>query len=293
VLSILPFLANGVTLQDYWSRAWGVLLHQTSQLSLTDRVIRFVRAWTSLPFAVLFLFLIYYAKKKNQLRSIGVPFGCLLFWLGCDFVAASSSNLFGHQLKQVLPPLALIAGIGISVFAQIFAYGNPAKAARVAACIFFVITILWLPYDEITSGIAYCLPYPPRSANDLQNDRHRLLADYLNRNTSPDETAYLWEPWSHAILLNAQRRASSRYFNTYLRFSPDFETVLREDFARRPPKYIVINESIFPPPAYVSDLVAREYISAVYIGNLHVFRRNVNTKHHTMNRWLPQTASKK
>jgi hypothetical protein len=88
----------------------------------------------------------------------------------------------------------------------------------------------------------------------------------------------VWDTWSHAIHVFARRRSSCRYFNTYLRFAPDFKTTITADLAARPPKLVIINKSLIPPPPAVLDFVDRNCTPVCWIDYFAVYRRSAPGK---------------
>ncbi len=222
--------------------------------------------WVNLQWLIVFLFVPYYFAKRGVLQRAGVPFGSLLFWLGMDFVAANASNVFGHQMKQVLAPLCLVAGIGISTLARTTAI--PALWGWIYA----VLVAVLAPCEDVLAGVEQrLLPEAPLAGMVLEC-RERRVAEYIDAHTGPKEDVYIWDTWSHAIHVFAQRRSSCRYFNTYLRFAPDFQATIAADLAARPPKLVIINTGLIPPPPCVSRFVAEKCRPVCRIDYFAVFR---------------------
>jgi 4-amino-4-deoxy-L-arabinose transferase-like glycosyltransferase len=267
-LSIVPLLASGVTLCDYWNGAWGILLHQATNLPFARRVELFVEQWVNLPCMVVFLFVPYYLAKRGLLQKAGVPFGSLLFWLGMDFVAANASNVFGHHMKQVMAPLGLVAGIGISTLLQATASSRP----RLWGWIYAALVAVLVPYGDVFAGVEHRLLPSTPSMNQLLECRERRVAEYIDAHTGPSDNVYIWDTWSHAIHVFARRRSSCRYFNTYLRFAPDFPAAIAADLAARPPKLVIINRGLTSPPPCVLEFAAEKCTPVGWIDYFEVFR---------------------
>ena len=273
-LSIVPLLAAGVTLRQDWSGAWGILLHQATNLPLTRRVELFVEQWANFQCMIVFLFVPYFLAKRTVLQKAGVPCGSLLFWLGMDFVAANASDVFGHQMKQVMAPLSLVAGIGISALIRAMGRSRP----RLWGWIYAALVAVLVPYEDVFAGVAHCLLPEAPSRNYLLECREHRVAEYIDAHTDPSDNVYIWDTWSHSIHVFARRRSACRYFNMYLRFAPDFQTMIAADFAARPPKLVIINKGLTPPPPCVLKYVAEKCTPVGSVDYFDVFRRSASTE---------------
>jgi hypothetical protein len=266
-LSLAPLAASGVTLRDYWNGAWGILLHQSEHLSLARRVEQFVGTWTRVPLVALGLWVLYYVAQRDRLRRGGVPWACLLFWLAMDFLGANASDLFGHQLKQVLPPLALVVGIAVDALVTSLAQSMP----RLWLAVYAAMVAVLFPYDGFGNGCGHRLRPEQPTFWGVVERRERRMADYLDAHTAPSDPVYIWDTFSHTILVDAQRRCSCRYFNTYLHFAPDFAAAFAAELARRPPKLVVLNRAVDPPPC-VLEYIRRHCAPVCCLEPFEVFR---------------------
>lgn len=233
----------------------------------------FVRAWAFSPLVICGPLLLFYFVQKKQLQKSGVPFWSLLFWLGMAFIGANASgHLVGHQIKQVILPISLVAGLGIDSFVRML---GPA-APRMLAWLYMSLVVVLLPYESIIIGIGDRLlpngvPRPGKTAQCV-SDR---IVKHIQSQTDPADYVYFWRPASGQELWYSQRRCPSRYFNAIFRFMPDFESRIAADCAAHPPKLIVVNkESEVPVPPCIRTLLAKDYSPSCEIGNYQVFRRN-------------------
>ena len=228
VLTLLPLLADGVTLRDYWMRTWRILFCQaTGALSTAQRLKLIGSTWANPAIAAYYPLLFLYLCQKNRLRRAGIPFGSLLFWLALTFVAANASNVFKHQLKQMMLPFSLMAGIGIGSFVE-FAGFTP----RWVLWLYLSVVAALAPLNGVLIGIArHVVPGVMSSPGVLEEQTDRRLAEYIRAHTTPSQCVYIWANISHPILLYSQRRSSCRYFNAILRFASDFETATAADLA--------------------------------------------------------------
>ena len=181
-----------------------------------------------------------------------------MFWLCLAFAGANASHVYKHQLKQVMLPLSLAAGLGIGVLAE----STAGFTSRWLLWLYLSVVAALAPFNSAIIGIArYGLPdvMPCPGAEEERTDRR--LAEYIRWHTDPSECIYIWAIYSHPIHLYAERRSSCRYFNAIFRYVPDFEARTAADLAARPPKLILINDrgdKVPPPPDCVAQLLARE-----------------------------------
>ena len=282
VLSILPFLASGTTLGEYVYAAWVILWYQAGQIPVLRRLRLFTSIWTNGPLVTFYPLVLLYLFQKDRLRDAGVPFGSLLFWLVLDFAAANTSNMFPHQVKPLLVPLSMIGGIGVGVFVQALDHCRP----KWLLWMYLSSVLLLFPANSIVVGIARSAHLSRNVSADMREQRaYRLAVDYVRSHTDPSDCVYIWAFHSHVIHIYSERRSPCRYFNLIHCFMPDFEVATVADLAARPPKLILIEDSLetqedqweheaSSPPAYIWRLLAQDYVPTCRIADrLQVFRR--------------------
>ena len=181
-IGILPLLLSGVTLYDYWNGAWHILLSQTGKLSAAQRMKLIAAAWLNPAVAAYYPFVLLYVFQKGRLQKAGVPFWSLLWWLCLAFVGANANEVFKHNLKQVLPPLALMAGLGVASFVESMA----GFTARYLLWLYLSVVAALAPFNSVLVGIArQVLPavVPCPGASEERTDRR--LAEYIRAHTAP------------------------------------------------------------------------------------------------------------
>jgi 4-amino-4-deoxy-L-arabinose transferase-like glycosyltransferase len=272
-LCLLPLLASGVTVADYWNGTWGILFSQTNALATGQRLKLIASAWTNPAMAAYYPLVLLFLFQKNRLQKAGVPFWCLLFWVGMAFLGSSSSNVFRHQIKQTMAPLALAAGLGIGVTVA----STAGFSSRWVLWLYLSVVAALAPLNSVLIGVAkHTMPDAMPCPGALEEQTHRQLAAYIRGHTDPEDCIYIWAISSHPIHLYCERRSSCRYFNAIFRYAPDFETRTAADLAARPPKLIAISDPVgdLPcPPESVRRLLARDCASVCRIGDFEVFLR--------------------
>lgn len=275
VLSLVPLLIAGVTLQDYWSGAWSILFYQTGALPMGQRLKLVASTWSNPAVAVYYPFLLLFLFQKSRLQKSGIPFWSLLFWLCVTFVGANASNVYRHHLKEVMLPFSLIAGIGIgSAVESLGRWFTP----RWLLWLYLSIIAALAPLDSVLIGVGRRTTSDVASCPDVLRDQtHRHLARYIRTHTTSSECIYIWAIYSHPIHLYAERRSSTRYFNAVFRFAPDFEATIAKELAARPPRLILIQAPVgdLPkPPSCVVQLLAKDYTAACHIGDFQIYERS-------------------
>jgi hypothetical protein len=202
-----------------------------------------------------------------------VPFWCLLFWLGMAFLGSSSSDVFRHQIKQLMAPLALAAGLGVGVTVA----STAGFSSRWVLWLYLSVVAALTPLNSVLIGVAkHAMPHAMPCPGAAEEQTNRQLAAYIRQHTDPGDCIYIWAIGSHPIHLYAERRSSCRYFNAIFRYLPDFEARTAAELAARPPKLMAISDPIgdLPdPPECVRKLLARDYNPVCRIGEFEVFRR--------------------
>ncbi len=274
-LTLLPFLASGVTFRDYWNGAWRILFSQTGSLSAGKRLKLIASTWTNPAMAAYYPLILLFLFQKTRLQKAGIPFWCLLFWLCLTFLGANGGRVYKHQIKEVMVPLSLAAGLGIGISVE----STAGFTARWVLSLYLSVVAALTPFNSVLIGIAkQALPNVMPCPRATEEQTNRRLAEYIRAHTTPSECIYIWAINSHPIHLYAERRSSCRYFNAIFRFAPDFEATTAADLAARPPKLILIDDpagDLPSPPACVLHVLARAYTSACRIGSLEVFQQRV------------------
>ena len=273
VFSLLPLIADGVTLRDYWYGTWQILFYQSSAISAAERLKLIASTWTNPALVAYYPFVILYVFQKKRLQRAGIPFWSLLFWLSLAFTGANASNVYRHQIKQVMLPLSLVAGIGIGGFVE----SMSGFTSRWVLCLYLAVVAALAPFNSALIGIAkQALPNVMPCPGAEEEQTNRCLADYIRLNTYPSDYVYIWSINSHSIHLYSERRSPCRYSNAIFQCAPDFEATTAAELAACPPKLILINDrgdKVRPVPACVSRLLARDYAPIRRIDGFQVFKR--------------------
>jgi 4-amino-4-deoxy-L-arabinose transferase-like glycosyltransferase len=191
-----------------------------------------------------------------------------LAWLLPSIAGVAVGGYFRpHYYVQAIPPIAVLAGRGITILADRWL----SRAQLVAAA---------LALSSIAYGVLIARDYwIPGAA-----DRVRLLygiapfaeavpvGDYLREHTGPDDTIFVYgnEP---EIYFYAGRRAASRYIFAYPLLTPTADVRERQraafqELSANKPRIVVMHKDLCPPVDWtppkefeqaLRDLLGREY----------------------------------
>ncbi len=270
---ILPLLLSGVSLEAYWEGAWLILLQPgtASDASLTHRLYAGLVKWTSpemrlfLPFI---LYLVYASVRNREKRLVAIV---LLSWVAFDSVGVNGSGrYFGHQFKQILPSVCILAGYASGEFLR-HRFEETAVRGRSFATVFVVIVVLFFPANALLNGfghLAFAKTDPARETG-LWVREHSSEGDYVQMAGGPISQ----------ILPYTERRAPGRYFHHSL--FPLLEA--REGFLRdveaHPPRYVLFQqESDLEPYPWLQEWVQRHYEPAYENSGIQVYERNTAAK---------------
>ncbi|MHB0937672.1 MAG: ArnT family glycosyltransferase [Armatimonadota bacterium] len=282
-VSLVPLLLSGVSVGDYLQGAW--LLLAGSGSSVSDLTVRMNRALWVMESADLQIYLVLLMVLIAVYKRLpaSVPIAGLLAWYAFELFAVNSSGTYwGHQLRQALPPLALLGGMAWWALIKANFTREPVLRWSHYALIGLAIALIWTPP----------LGWWPLSA---QSRAAKRAYTWVNRHTGEQDYVYTLGVLSaNQILAYSQRRASSRYFNQYFMKTPGVEAEMRRDLAEKAPTYLVVemNRSLslleeLKVPAWVDRQIAESYtlekqfayryrtlLDENQIGGFLIYRRN-------------------
>lgn len=253
VLLCLPVWLSGVSFGEYFWATWQLPLQPgTGNSDIIDRLGCFWQAFGCIDLIPLYIMIALFVAFFRDLRSAAVPVVGLALWAGADFVGTNSSGFYyGHQLKQMMPSLALIAGIGASALCQRWEAADAARGSatlqRRGAIFVAAIVLLCLPYRSLNSWL-----HGDRPANACGP-----VADWVRTHTAADDPVLVigWD--ASCIMAQSQRVCPSRHFtHCFLRVPGAKEEVLR-DLAAKPPRVVVV------PVGQADQNVSPKWLTAI------------------------------
>jgi hypothetical protein len=241
-LCLIVLLASGTTFAQFLHQAWLVLLQEGggAELKTTKRIWSFISTWRYSEMILFYpLFLLFIIQKK-RIEDNKIPFWGIIFWIIFDFIGVNASGFyFGHQFKQLVPPLSLASGIAISVFLKNTSTST-IDMRRYIVQIVVVLAILWAPYQTLLRS--YNMNFKDRINDEYKE--YKELGLWLRENTKETDFVYLIGGHTNPALAYSQRRSASRYFSLLFIEREGAKNEVMEDLTEKKPKYIIIDQKL-------------------------------------------------
>ncbi|MFK2819848.1 glycosyltransferase family 39 protein [Flavobacteriaceae sp. LMIT009] len=222
---------SGVTLYEYIDGAWAILFNSgsriggvQSQLSNFFKMFFLSRMVIFLPIIALFIF--------NRKAISRLTYIILVVWFLFDFIGANASGYYyGHQIKQLLPALALVAGILLSNL-----FLNQKSFKNIFFPVFVFIGLLFFPLRQLKTNFGKLIS--PRTQDVINTD---YAIDLITKNSSPNDFIYVFGADKEAVftLANVNRRSSSKYLHSIFITSTKEQVQVYSDLKRNIPTFIV------------------------------------------------------
>ena len=251
-LSITPLLLSGVGIWDYVSGAWLILLEEggSRPSSFYERLLNFIRMGLS-EIILFYPFIIIFFSSREVIKKLGVPFLGIVLWMFFDFLGVNvSGHYFKHQLRQLMPSMAIASGIAINIilsvvqssyekFYNLRAPSEDEKTKYIVRAL-FVIMAVWLIFPNLSAA-------PSKAKNaEVEIVRHnREWGLFLKENTVSEDFIYIWGWHGNPIQAYSERRSPSRYFNSFYIRRPGVKEEAVDSIKARPPKFILLPAEMY------------------------------------------------
>jgi len=241
-ISLIPLLISHVSLADYWHGAWLILRAPGSSApNILVRIWRASSVMEAVDFQLYLLVLLGTVGLYRLMKKQAMPVAGLLGWFALEFLAANASgSYFGHQLRQFLPPLALLASLTLATLVQWRWRGETLKSPTIYL-LGVIVMLLWWPSWA-----------PDRNMPQFTRASQRIVSWVATHTTDSDYVYIFSMGEGNPLLAFMQRRASSRFFTQYFLGMPGGEAELRRDLQQHPPRYLLL-----PIHKYMSSLPVR------------------------------------
>jgi hypothetical protein len=250
-LILIPLFLNHVSLKFFWNEAWLILLQKGSSPStLLPRAEGFITIFKQSPIILFYPLLFLFFIQKKEITSRNIPYSFALIWMLFDFIGVNSSGIYySHQIKQLIPSLALVSGMALTTIIET-KISNADKKQKWTVNILVMIILLWLPHSS-AMGIEELI-YPPQNTNSQ-------LGNYIKENTRPDDYIYVVGGSEPEILINSERRSASRYINQIFLGKHGAMEELSSDLKMNPPRWILIHNNTDQIMHPVASLIYQSY----------------------------------
>ncbi len=225
-----PIFFSGVSLKEYLDGAWFILLNNGSYNQPVERLYLSIEVWFGSRFAIYWTIIPLILFQKDMLKKryfIG-----LIILLFFDFVGANASgNLYGHQVKQIIPALVIISSVLLARL-TIKIDKNVSHFKRNISIIIISIIIVFLPYKNLIIN-GYFNGFP---------ESEKELGLWIKDNTLKEDKIFVVSLGESGQLLSySERISASKYFNIIFAKEEKVKSKIFEDLEQQMPKYMIIN----------------------------------------------------
>ena len=275
LLAIGPLILSGVPVEEYYRAVWiSPRYAGATNASVFQRIMGFFGTWQDTQLLVFVPLMGLFAAQRRLLMAAGVPVAGWVAWLLFDFLGANASgNYYGHQLKQAIPPLALVCGLGIRAVLR----GLKDEAMRLpkrATLVLAVVLLSLMPYGTLLQA-ALQGPRP---------EPERELGNWIRNHSAPTDVIFPCGARSMHILAWSGRGTPFRYFNPMYMAMPGAWMELERGLVQLPPRYIIVPEAgldtlapcVQVVRARLDALIAQSYTSATVRGGYRIYERRVD-----------------
>lgn len=266
----LILLVYGVSFFDYINGAWLILFNSGSTApSLEFRFANFSRIFIFSRFIVFYPILIWvlikYKSYKNKF------FVVLILWLLLDFIGVNASGYYyGHQVKQILAPLAIISAIVLTTPLENVVFNKKFNITHLTILILTI--LLFFPFKHVVITGKKLLEREPLVYEEL--------AVIINQNTLKDDYIYVFGADIDLIrtLAISNRLASSKYFSSIFITSDTERDIVYEDLEMKPPIFVLkeanipISEKIYGDNTI--SYIEQNYSKYKIVDNFEILKRN-------------------
>lgn len=262
VQSLVGYAGGNWTPANIWSRA---------QSSLVPFVLTGAVAWIAALALV------------GRWRALSGAERLAVVWLLLSFVGAvAAGHLAWHYFIQVMPPLALLAGLAVD---RALNWESRRWVAAAALAGLLVPALYWFNFDLGADPLTY--DWTPPVA------QHQEVADYIAAHTRPNDRVFVWGVW--AALYTESDRVPACRFPVFLSgfprtpgpppqawdTAPDVWPLVRSDLESNPPALIVDTSTAgwsdftYPMSDYpaLGDFVAAHYRQVATVDGVVIYAR--------------------
>jgi hypothetical protein len=211
-------------------------------------------------------------RQRVEARSDGL-LGLVIAWAAGALAAALAPLKFlDHYFLLVVPGLALLAALPLGRAGRRFPAGRVAVAAAALAAVGVTAAA------RVPEALDRWRRLPSRV--DAAHYHPAVVGAWLRAHSAPDDTVYVWRSLDVDIYYHARRRPASRFFFWVHVVRepkpPGADRLFRQDFERRPPRFVVVGDSpVLADTAlpWLEERLRTEYTDTQRIGPHRVLRR--------------------
>jgi hypothetical protein len=228
----IPVL-NGVASKNYMEFAW---LNPKYYDTFLWRIPKFFDAFFISRIAIFYPLLLVgiLSRKGISHRSY---FQYLIVWLIFAFIGVNiSGHYYGHQVTQLLPPLALISGQAVGLLID--------RGGQNFKGLIIISVVLFLPFSTLTHNAASILSSTENLPTSLfshikGNSKTKALGKWLEKHTDKDDYIYIFGNGPNSTLSYSNRLSASKYINAMRYINAGSPEKVITDLEQKKPKFII------------------------------------------------------
>lgn len=233
VISCFVMYFSGVSLKEYIDGSWLILFNSGSRApDLKFHFINFLKTFFTTKFIFIWPFIGLLFFYKYLLKNIF--FTGLLIWLLFDFIGVNASGYYyGHQLKQLLPSIALILSFILTEF--IINKHTDIDIKKKIIMVISCLIIYLMPYKHLYKN------YKAIQIYKYQQPAYIKISSWIKKNTNQNDYIYVVGNDMKLILslTISERVSSSKYLNAIFLSRESDRQLLYSDLKNKPPKLIL------------------------------------------------------
>jgi 4-amino-4-deoxy-L-arabinose transferase-like glycosyltransferase len=253
----IPILSPNA-LANYINFAW---LNPRYYETIFWRLPKFFDAFFNSRIVLFYPILMLLILFKNDMKNEPI-FKFINLWLLSSFIGVNVSGYYsGHQLTQLLPPLALLAGISFGKVTQYFSLSIKRFSV--------LLIMLVLPYNVIIHNVASILSsqklLPYAIINHINgNSRLKKLGFWIRERTEEGDYIYTYGKGLNVSLAYSNCLSASKYLNTMRFINEKIPHRVAKDLNRKKPKFILKGglQKEYDP---IDNLIDKKYEKIKYL----------------------------
>ncbi len=244
LVSIMPLLISGGTIQEYLEGAWIILTEKgLTAASPTTRISGFLRHFFNPKLYFLSAGLIFFFSLRKKISEKSIFVLPLFVWAIVEFIEYNAQGFYlDHHYKAFIPSGSVIFGITVVTLLTILAkkMGNHSadeEKKNTKKYVGIIVLLLMLFYIPFENSYYYSFRRYLRDGND---NSARDLGILVKNMTHPGEYVYHWGIHNGPIYYYSERLAPGRYFSSYFLARPGAVEEAKEALQINTPKVILV-----------------------------------------------------
>jgi hypothetical protein len=201
-------------LTAWWDQAFVYAFRYVSRISIGAFLNRSLRVTVVFGIVFAWLFILIFLSRTMKSQNARA-YAFLVCWLAAAFAGVViGRRYYANYFIQLMPPLSLLGGLGLSHLWRNRNQGSLRIAARVC-CTAFLISFVWFHSRTLANGLSFAFPqvHNVKLWDMGQEDmRNRAIAGYIRTRSLPEDTIFVWGSKPQLFFL-AQRHPATGWMD--------------------------------------------------------------------------------